>query len=36
MPLVLLALASLVAMMLSVGVGSVSVAPGDVVAVILG
>jgi len=31
-----LALASLVAMMLSVGVGSVSVAPGDVVAVILG
>ena len=36
MPLVLLALASLAAMMLSVGVGSVSVAPGDVVAVILG
>ncbi|MEP2251406.1 iron ABC transporter permease [Marinobacter sp.] len=36
MPLVLLALASLVAMMLSVGVGSVSVAPGDVVAVSLG
>lgn len=36
MPLVLLALASLVAMMLSVGVGSVSVVPGDVVAVILG
>lgn len=36
MPLVLLALASLVAMMLSVGVGSFSVAPGDVVAVILG
>ena len=36
MPPVLLALASLVAMMLSVGVGSVSVAPGDVVAVILG
>lgn len=36
MPLVLLALASLAAMILSVGVGSVSVAPGDVVAVILG
>jgi len=36
MPLVLLALASLAAMMLSVGVGSVSVALGDVVAVILG
>jgi len=36
MPLVLLALASLAAMMLSVGVGSVSVAPGDIGAVILG
>jgi iron complex transport system permease protein len=36
MPVVLLALASLAAMMLSVGVGSVSVALGDVVAVILG
>jgi len=35
-PLLLLALASMAAMMLSVGIGSVSVAPGDVVAVMLG
>ena len=36
MPLALLALASLAAMMLSVGVGSVSVAPAEIAAVILG
>lgn len=36
MPLALLALASLAAMMLSVGIGSVSVAPAEIAAVILG
>ncbi|TGN39311.1 iron ABC transporter permease [Marinobacter confluentis] len=36
MPLAILALASLIAMVLSVGIGSVSVSPGDVVAVLMG
>ncbi|MDK8465052.1 iron ABC transporter permease [Marinobacter sp. SS13-12] len=36
MPLVILALVSLIAMVLSVGIGSVSVTPGEVAAVILG
>ncbi|MDF0752303.1 iron ABC transporter permease [Marinobacter sp. 71-i] len=36
MPLLILALASLAAMVLSVGIGSVSVTPGEVAAVILG